>query len=429
MEKFNDKTLDYISQGSTLMATENYDEAVKMFEKAVAESPKYVECYINLGNAYASIEEFEKALEAFKKGLILESKNVEILFGIGNLYYLQGDLTSAIKYYNKAEETNEMTDEMYEVLAGIFEDADDYVQALRYINKAIMINPLNGNYYLQKTRIFIDQQKADEAIEVLKELNEVLPDAYEAYDMLSEIYTIKEDYNKALEVVDKAIDKFPDDPNIAYLKLKVLVKFKKDDEAKSFIEKMKSSGLYNERSEDNVLLEADILVRENKLQSAADCLETVAKGEYKNSQIAFVLINIYMSLLNYEQVEKITANMMTYENDIFYNATAKFYHAEALFKQGKEEAKNELKNLVKVLRSYTISDPSFYQGYIYRVLTHKELEEYSEALSLTDYIELLFPERPDSYILKYAIYLDQNDTEKANAIKEKIKDIDPSFAI
>lgn len=33
MEKFNDKTLDYISQGSTLMATENYDEAVKMFEK------------------------------------------------------------------------------------------------------------------------------------------------------------------------------------------------------------------------------------------------------------------------------------------------------------------------------------------------------------------------------------------------------------
>lgn len=100
-----------------------------------------------------------------------------------------------------------------------------------------------------------------------------------------------------------------------------------------------------------------------------------------------------------------------------------------MFKQGKEEAKNELKNLVKVLRSYTISDPSFYQGYIYRVLTHKELEEYSEALSLTDYIELLFPERPDSYILKYAIYLDQNDTEKANAIKEKIKDIDPSFAI
>ena len=429
MQEYTEKTLDLLNQGALLMSQENYEAAVKKFEEAVNESPRFLDCYINLGNAYASIEEFERALDTFKKGLILDANNVEILFGIGNLYYLTNDLSSAIKYYNRAEETSEMDEGMFEVLAGVFEDSEDYVQALRYINKAIAINPLKGEYYLQKTRIFIDQQKPKEAIAVLKELNEVLPDAYEAYDMLSEIYIIQEDFENAINVIEKAYTKFPDDPNIAYLKLKVLVRFKKDDEAKAFIEKMKNNNIFNERAEDNALLEADILTRESKLQEAADCLEKVINGEYSNSQIAFVLINIYMTLTKFENVELITNDMLQRENDIFYDSTAKFYHAEALLKQGKADAQKEFEDLKKTLRTYTIFDPSFYQGYIYRVLTHKELGEYGEALELTDYIEDLFPDRPDSYMLKYAIYLEQKDEEKAHAIREKIKEIEPTFAM
>ena len=189
--------------------------------------------------------------------MILDSKNVEILFGMGNLMYLQDKLLEAIKY-NKAEETNNMTAEMYDVIADIFQANDDYVQAIRYINKAIELEPLNGNYYLEKTKIFIDQQKVNEAIETLNELNAILPDAYEAYDMLSEIYIIKEDFKNAIDTVNKAVDRFPEDPSIAYLKLKVLVKFQKDEEAKAFISKMKEAGLYDSVKEENSLLEADI---------------------------------------------------------------------------------------------------------------------------------------------------------------------------
>lgn len=430
MDLFNEKTLDLLNQGATLMAVENFTEAANTFEEAVKESPKFIDCYINLGNAYASVEEFDKARDAFKKALIIESNNVEVLFGLGNLEYLQGDLTAAIKYYNKAEETGEMNTEMYDVLADIFQSNDDYVQAIRYINKAIKLDPLNGELYLTKTKIFIDQQKVDEAIETLNELNSVLPDAFEAYDMLSEIYIIKEEPDNALATVNKALERFPEDPNIAYLKLKVLVKFQMDSEAKIFAEEMKQKNLYDERKDDNALLEADILVREQKLEAAAACLENVTGGLYDNSQISFVLINIYMTLNKFENVEKITAYMLTKENDVFYDSTAIFYHAEALLKQGKtEDALAEFKNVVKKVRSYTIIDSSFYQGYIYRVLAHKELKEYDEALRLTDYMENLFPERLDSYVLKYTIYLDKGDTANAEITLSKIKEIDPDFSI
>lgn len=430
MELFNEKTLDLLNQGASLMAVENYSEAVNVFEEAVKESPKFIDCYINLGNAYASIEDFDKALEAFKKAQIIESNNIEVLFGLGNLMYLQGNITDAIKYYNKAEETGEMNSEMYDVLSDIFQSNDDYTQAIRYINKAIQLDPLKGELYLSKTKIFIDQEKVNEAIETLNELNSVLPDAYEAYDMLSEIYVIQEDYDNAMLTVNKAFERFPEDPSIASLKLKVLTKFQKDEEAKAFAAEMKQKHLYDEYKEDNAILEADILVREQNLEAAADCLEKTVEGLYDNSQISFVLINIYMTLSKFDLVEKITSYMLTKENDVFYDSTAAFYHAEALLKQNKsDEAVKEFKDVVKKIRNYTIIDPSFYQGYIYRTLAHKELKQYDEALRLTDYMENLFPERPDGYILKYTIYLDSGDTVNAEKALERIKEIDPDFSI
>lgn len=429
MDNINEKTLDFLNQGSMMMSRENYNEAIKYFKQAVTESPKWTDCYINLGNAYASTEQYDEAVETFKRGLILEPKNVELLFGMGNLYYLQGTITDAVKYYNKAEETGEMNSEMFEVLAGIFEDTNDYIQALRYINKAIALEPLNGEYYLQKTRIFIEQEKADEAIEVLKELNAILPDAYEAYDMLSEIYIIKEDYDKALELVNKAFNKFPSDPNIAYLKLKVFVKFQKDDEANSFVRYMKEKELFNERCIDNSLLEADVLVRSKKLEEAALCLEDAVNGKYEDDRVSFVLVNIYMTLEDFDKVRIVTSDMLNYEGDMFFESTARFYHAESSLRLGNDEAKEEFKEIVKLFRKFTIIDPSFYQGYVYRALAHKELQEYSDAIELTNYIESLFPERPDAYAIRYSIYKDMGDTKNADLMKSKIKEVDPSFVI
>lgn len=430
MDIVNEKTLDLLNQGATLMAVEKFSEAVVLFEDAVKESPKFIDCYINLGNAYASTEQYDKAIEILKKGLILDSKNVEVLFGLGNLMYLSGSLTDAIKYYNKAEDTGEMSAEMYDVLADIYHSNDDYTQALRYINKAIQIEPLNGELYLDKVKIFIEQQKSTEAIETLNELNSVLPDAYEAYDMLSEIYIINDDYSNAIATVDKAVERFPEDPNIANLKLKVLVKFQKDNEAKAYIELIKNNGVYNERKEDNALLEADVMLRNNQLEEAALCLENVVDNCYDNSQIAFVLINIYASLNKFDKVEKIASYMMNKDNDVFYDSTALFYHSLALLKQDKEEeSKVEMKEALKRIRNYTILDPSFYQGYIYRALLHKELKEYDEAIRLTDYMENLFPERPDGYIIRYGIYLDQGNMDDAEQVKNKIKELDPSFSL
>lgn len=63
----------------------------------------------------------------------------------------------------------------------------------------------------------------------------------------------------------------------------------------------------------------------------------------------------------------------------------------------------------------------------YRLLAHKALKEFDEALNLAEYMKNLFPDRPDGYVFKYTIYKDMNDLEKAEQEKREALNIDPSF--
>ena len=119
--------------------------------------------------------------------------------------------------------------------------------------------------------------------------------------------------------------------------------------------------------------------------------------------------------------------MLEAESNLFYAASAKFYHAQAKYIRGGEDAEKELREITKEFRRITILNSSFYEGYIYRLLAHKSLREFEEALELADYMKNLFPDRPDGYVFKYTIYKDMNETEKAEQEKREALNIDPSF--
>lgn len=428
MENVSEKALDLINQGCALMAQEKYEFALKKFQAAQEDSPKYVECYTNLGNVLSCLERYDEALDNFKKGLMLNEKSALVNFDIGNIMYLKGDTAEAMKYYNRADECGTLTADMYDVIAELFIETQDYTQGLRFINRAIKLEPLNGEYYLEKIRIFIEQEKVDEALETLSELNKILPDVYDAYDMMSEIYTIKQEFNKAMEIVEEGIKKFPEDENLAYLRFRVLCKFKKDDEAIKYLKELRENHKISTRKEDFALLEADIYLREKNVEKAIASLENVRDENYSNSQIAFVLATMYLKLERFEEVISITEKVEENEDDLFSNSSAKFYHAQAMLHSGKkDEALKEFKAITKEFRKLTILNPGFYEGYTYRLLAHKELKEYEEALDIAEYMKNLFSDRPDGYVFKYIIYKDMGKLDDAEYEKKEALAIDPTF--
>lgn len=73
----NENAQDYLQRAITLMGRENYPEAKKLVELALAEDPRYAEAYSVLGDIYVNTDDLDNALESYRKVALLEPDNAD----------------------------------------------------------------------------------------------------------------------------------------------------------------------------------------------------------------------------------------------------------------------------------------------------------------------------------------------------------------
>lgn len=426
----NERYLDHISQGITLMASGNYPAAKKEFEDAIQIDRQSYEAYIHLGNACANLNEYDSAIDAFKNALVVNPISGEALYSIGNIYLLKDDKLKAVEFYNKAEDAGFKTAELYQMLAMIFFEADDTIQALKNINRAILASPLDGDYRLFKARIYLSENKYEEALETLDEMCKVLPDAFEAYSLRAQIYSAKGQYDDALRICDDGVKRFPEDPNLTIAKLKVLVEMQDDVKASEFIANMRNKGLYSKVLKEATIQESIVLLRSAKVEDTIKLLKESNQELAGDIDIVYLLLDVFAKSEKYEEVIEYSENLLKMDPGVFYEATAKYFHAHALDKLGRiDEAKKEYKNLTSEIRKLTIANPSFYEGYIYRLMCHTRIGEFDKALELADYIGELHPDLADSHAFRYFIYKEKGDAENAEIEKKAALSIKPDMVL
>ena len=426
MEKYN----DHISQGISLMSAANYPAAKEEFEKAIQINIKSFEAYTHLGNACANMGLYDEALSAFKSALIVEPSSGETLYSIGNIHLLKDEKLKAVEYYNKAEQAGFERAELYQILAGIFFEANDAAQALRNITRAIAAAPFDGELRLFKTRIYLAEQKYEQAIETLDEMQKILPDAFEAYDLRAQIYCGIGKHSEALKVCEYGCSRFPDDPNLSLSKLKVLVEMNKDIDALELIEDMKIKSHYSAVIKGAAIQYSIVLLRKNDVEEATKILIEANDAVEDDADLIYLVLDIYGKTENYEKVLEYSQKLGAMRSGVFYDCTARYFHAHALDKLGREEeAKVEYRKLTTLLRKTTIDTPSFYEGYIYRLLSHTRLGEYDKALELADYIENLYPEKADAYAFRHFIYKEQGKIDKAEEQKRLALEKNPAMKL
>lgn len=421
---------DHISQGIALMSAENYPAAKTEFEEAVRLNIKSAEAYTHLGNACANLGQLDEALAAFKNALIVQPNSAETLFSIASIYLMKNDRLRAVEYYNKAEEAGFKRLELYQILATLFFEAHDTTQALRNITKGIAVAPLEGEPRLLKARIYLADNRYDEALETLEEMQKVLPDAFEAYDLRIQIYSAHGKYEEALKICEDICARFPLDVQVALSKLKVLVSMQRDEEAFAHLQHMKQMVGFDMVLKDAVMQEAILYLRKEKVQEAIQILTDASNKLGGNADILYVLLDLYGKLDMHENTRATAEKLIALNPNPYYLYTAKFFLAHAAEKLGQvEQAKEQYKKLTSVLRKATIKDPSFYEGYIYRLLCHTRIGEYDKALVLADYIQNIHPERTDGHAFRHYIYKTMGDTEKAEAEKKLALQQDPNIKL
>lgn len=419
---------DHISQGIMLMTEQKYEAAKKEFQEAIEVDIKAYDAYMHLGNAYANLGQYDEALAAFKNALVVEPNSGEALYSEANIYLLKDERLKAVELFNKAEEAGFRRAELYQILAGIFYDANDTAQALRNISRAIAADPFDGELRLFKARIYLADNRFHEAIDTLDEMEKVLPDAFEAYDLRAQIYSGLKEYDKALEVSEQGCRRFPEDARLTLTKLKVLVEMQKDAEAQQTIDQMKSNGQHDTVLKEVVVQESILLFRKNDMEGALAILEKANTTLGGDADITYLIMDVYGKSENYEKTLEVSDRLIQLNPGEYYESTARYFHAHALDKIGREqEAKAEYRKLTSTLRKATIRTPSFYEGYIYRLLCHTRLGEYDKALELADYMENLYPERADAHAFRHFIFKEQGDTVKAEEEKRAALAVNPEM--
>lgn len=425
-EKYN----DHISQGISLMGAENYAAAKKEFERAIQINIQSYEAYIHLGNACANLSLFDEAMSAFKNALIINPTSAEALYSIGNIHLLKNEKLKAVEYYNRAEEAGFERAELYQILAGIFFEANDSAQALRNITRAIALAPFDGELRLFKARIYLADKKYEQAIETLDEMQKVLPDAFEAYDLRSQIYCGIGRYTEALKICEHGCERFPDDPNLALSKLKVLVEMERDEDALKLITDMRTKGQYVAVMKGAAIQNSALLTRKHDIDGALTALKEGNDTLGGDADILYLILDIYAKTGNYEKVLEYSDELVKMNSGVFYTCTAQYFHAHALDQLGENsKAKEEYKKLTSLLRKATIETPSFYEGYIYRLLSHTRIGEFDKALELADYMQNLYPDRADSHTFRYFIYKEQGDMDKAEQERQAALKMNPNVKL
>ncbi|OGL46548.1 MAG: hypothetical protein A2161_22270 [Candidatus Schekmanbacteria bacterium RBG_13_48_7] len=92
----------YYRLGVIALNSENYEESVRLLEKALILSTGIPEIYNNLGIAYYGLLKYNDAEKMFRKAVELKPGYAQAWFNIGNLYLQYWKSPESIKYFEKA---------------------------------------------------------------------------------------------------------------------------------------------------------------------------------------------------------------------------------------------------------------------------------------------------------------------------------------
>lgn len=155
--------------------TEDEEEAIENFEKAIAVNDKYIDAYFELGLIYELREDYDKAIENFKRIVEIDSEYADAYNELGWIYYKKGLYDLEIEMFKKAVQLVPGDPDFHFNLATAYEDKGLYDLAITEYKKVIEITPNDEDAHLFLGILYIVQEDYNKAFQEYKILSELNP--------------------------------------------------------------------------------------------------------------------------------------------------------------------------------------------------------------------------------------------------------------
>ena len=136
-----EKANDLYSQAKVMMATEDYKQAITIYNKALKIQPDNAKSLLDKGFALFKLERYEEALENLQKATGLDTKGY-IWHILDSAYCQFSDHENIFICYSKACKTNPYSPEIWYGMARVYNLQKMYVDAASCYEEALNLNPL-----------------------------------------------------------------------------------------------------------------------------------------------------------------------------------------------------------------------------------------------------------------------------------------------
>jgi len=390
---------------------ENYDEALKLCEKAVEQRPDQAILYIVLGQIYHRFDRLDEAMVAFQTAIRLEPENV---MGYGALVELQesrNDLTAAVDIYERLIEISPDSAGLYYQLALVLIRIDDKHGAIDALRKTLELNArlVRAQYLLGV--LFLETNQNEECIAQLRAYMDGRPNDMDAADNLAAAQARLGRYEQAISLFQRILSSNQAQPQHHIASMYLHLRAKRYDDVAA-LSPPEGAPYFD------VLMRALAQLQTGTAPQLLDNSLAAIEGDLDAECGLFVNNMIYLfgkedaGVWLYEEFTKLAATVQSRELEL----------VRARLLMALDRQSEALTILNDVLAKY----PPDQWIHYYLALCHEELDHFEETeRHLQGYMEYI-PDDPD--ILNFLAYLYAEEgikLDEAHALLNQALESDP----
>lgn len=150
-----DKEVIYLLIGDSYRHQGLFEEAIKAYQKALAQNPKSYAAYYAIGKCYLALDDLQKALEYMQMALLYDNGHIDALSDAADiLLSLGGDISLAQSYVDRAVSFNPSTYKPYMVMGNVKLYMGNAIEAEKYYEKALGFGAAKYAIAINKGRVY-----------------------------------------------------------------------------------------------------------------------------------------------------------------------------------------------------------------------------------------------------------------------------------
>jgi tetratricopeptide (TPR) repeat protein len=196
--------------GLICQESNEFEQAIKFYQKALQSDPALVSAYYNLGSIFQEKGQPDEAVTYYQKALELDTTLADVWNAMGIIFQEKGLLAEAIKHYKKAVELNPDLADAYYNLGKAFWEEGQCDGAMTYYQKALQLNPNSAETYNNLGFCLQAKGHPEKALVYFQRAIGLNPHFAEAYYNLALYYHDRNLPDEAVEYYRKAVENKPD---------------------------------------------------------------------------------------------------------------------------------------------------------------------------------------------------------------------------